>query len=150
MQADGNPAFEIRESDIATVVAVSQQIPEFINPHGAAESDRRLRGVPHLILVAYVAEHPVGFKVGYERDGNFYSWMGGVLPDYRRLGIAQALADAQEHWVKEQGYPHITFKTRNSHKGMLLFALKNDFDIIAIEERDSIRDYRILLRKLLT
>jgi len=29
--------FEIAQGDIETVVALSQQIPEFINPHGAAE-----------------------------------------------------------------------------------------------------------------
>ena len=34
---------------------------------------------------------PIGFKVGYERDGYFYSWMGGVLSDYRKKGVAQNL-----------------------------------------------------------
>jgi ribosomal protein S18 acetylase RimI-like enzyme len=140
---------EIKEGDIETVVALSQQIPEFVHPHGVAEYHKRLTGVPHLILITSIDNQSVGFKVGYEREGNFYSWMGGILPDFRRLGVAQALADAQEHWAKEQGYPHITFKTRNSHKGMLVFALKNGFDIIGFEERTPIGEARILLRKKL-
>lgn len=140
---------EIKEADIETVVALSQQIPEFIQPHGAEEYYKRLTGVPHLILVAYIEDHPVAFKVGYEREDYFYSWMGGVLPVYRRFGIAQALADAQETWARAQGHSHIIFKTRNSHKAMLLFAIKNGFNIIEIEKRDSVEDYRILLQKFL-
>ena len=68
--------FSIREGDIATAVALSKQIPEFVNPHEADEYEKRLRSVPHLILVAFANEEPVGFKVGYERDGAFYSISG--------------------------------------------------------------------------
>lgn len=139
----------IKEGKIERVVALSQQIPEFVNPHGAEVYYKRLSHVTHLILVAYIADKPVGFKVGYERDGYFYSWMGGVLPDHRRMGIAQALAEAQEAWAMQQGYPSVTFKTRNSHKAMLLFALQNNFDIIGVEEGDLVRDFRIILRKQL-
>jgi len=63
------------------------------------------------------------------------------------MGIAQALADAQETWAKEQGYSTITFKTRNSHKAMLLFALKNGFNIIGFEAKETIAENRILLQK---
>ena len=152
--------FHIRQSDIPTVVALSKQIPEFFNPNEAAEYEKRLKGVPHLILVAYTTdstkpntlksgERAIGFKVGYERDGYFYSWMGGVLSAYRRYGIAKALADEQEIWAKEQGYDSITFKTRNQHKGMLIFALKNGFNIIGFKEKESVETNRILLRKVL-
>lgn len=142
-------AFDIKEGTIDTVVALSQQIPEFKNPHGAAEYAKRLAGIPHLILVLFIDNQPVGFKVGYERDGSFYSWMGGVLPKYRRLGVAQALADQQVKWAQQQGYTHLTFKTRNSHKSMLIFALKNGFDIIGFSERNPVAENRILLRKQL-
>lgn len=141
--------FSIRAGDIATVVTLSKQLPEFVNPHEAEEYERRLTGVSHLILVVYANEEPVGFKVGYERDGAFYSWMGGILPDFRRLGLAKALADEQERWAKQQGYKTITFKTRNSHKGMLIFALQNGFDIIGFEPKSTIEQHRILLRKRL-
>lgn len=139
----------IKEGDIETVVMLSQQIPEFINPHGAEVYYKRISNVPHSVLIAYVADKAVGFKVGYERDGYFYSWMGGVLPDHRRMGIAQALAAAQEAWAMQQGYTSVTFRTRNSHKAMLLFALQNNFDIIGVEERDLVQDFRIILRKQL-
>ena len=43
----------------------------------------------------------------------------------------------------------ITFKTRNVHKAMLIFALSNGFNIIAAEEREEVAANRIWLRKLL-
>lgn len=135
------------ESDIGTCVRLSQQIPEFDGPPPASEYHRRLNGVPHLILVAFDGDRPVAFKVGYERDGYFYSWMGGVLPAYRQRGLARQLADRQEAWARAAGYDSVTFKTRNQHKGMLVFALKNGFDIIGFREKESVATNRILLRK---
>lgn len=141
--------FKIIESDIPTVVEISKQIPEFDGPPEAEAYQERLNGVPHLILVAQIDGVDAGFKVGYERDGYFYSWMGGILPQFRKIGLAKALAGAQENWAKLQGYTTITFKTRNHHKGMLIFAIKNGFDIIGFKEKETIATNRILLRKTL-
>lgn len=137
----------IKSATIKTVVDLSQMIEEFIDPHDTTEYEKRLKDVPHCILVAYVEQEPVGFKVGYERAGYFYSWMGGVRRDWRQKGVAKALADRQEEWARQQGYTSVTFKTRNRLKPMLLFALRNGFDIIGIQEREDIRENRIILRK---
>jgi GNAT superfamily N-acetyltransferase len=92
----------------------------------------------------------VGFKVGYQReiDGSFYSWMGGVLPDFRRRHVARLLAEAQEKWAAGHGYRRITCKTRNRHKAMLLFALKNGFRITAVEPQPDPDENRIWLEKV--
>ena len=139
----------IRRGSIAEALHVSLKIPEFHGPPQSEEYQKRLTGVPHLILIAFVDGQAAGFKVGYEREGYFYSWMGGVLPAFRRLGIAKKLAHMQETRVREMGYDSITFKTRNQHKGMLLFALKNGFDIIGFKEKEQVATNRILLRKIL-
>ena len=140
---------KILPGTITQVVTLSQQIPEFINPHPAEEYQKRLANRPHLILIAYVEDKPAGFKVGYEREDYFYSWMGAILPAFRRNNMATLLAEAQEDWAKRKGYPHVTFKTRNHLKPMLLFAIKRGFNILAVDKRDSIEDYRIILRKKL-
>jgi len=140
---------KIQEGTLETVVEISQKVPEFHNPHGLNTYQGRLKNVPNIVLVAYVDNIPVGFKVGYERDGYFYSWMGAILPPYRRLGLARQLAEQQEAWVKSKGYPHVTFKTRNRLKPMLMFALSRGFDIIEIQPKETIAEYRIILRKLL-
>lgn len=140
----------IREGHIAEAVALSLSIPEFITPHPVEEYQKRLEGVPSLIIVAEIAGKIVGFKVGYAMDKQlFYSWMGAVLPEFRQFGVAKALAIQQEEWARTQGFTCIQFKTRNRLKAMLQFALGNGFDIIGMEPRETVAEYRILLQKML-
>ncbi|MEM6377136.1 MAG: GNAT family N-acetyltransferase, partial [Bacteroidota bacterium] len=105
-------SIHIRLGEIPEVVSLSLQIPEFVDPHLAPLYEQRLNPVQHLIIVAEVDKKPVGFKVGYQREDYFYSWMGAVLPPFRRLGIAQKLANYQEKWAKSEGYTTIRCKTR--------------------------------------
>jgi predicted GNAT superfamily acetyltransferase len=142
---------EIEMGSIEEAVQLSMQIPEFADPHPAIEYYNRLSGKKHLILIAYEDDKPVGFKVGYDKegDGSFYSWMGGVLPAYRQQQVAKQLAQMQEEWARENGFNSIRFKTRNRHKAMLVFALKNRFQIIAVEPRETVEEYRIVLEKRL-
>lgn len=139
----------IKEIDIPTAVTISKQIPEFSDAYEQVEYEKRLSKARHLILGAYYEGQAMGFKVGYERGDYFYSWIGGVIPRFRKQGVAQALADFQENWAKNNGYTTIVFKTRNYLKGMLIFALKNGFHIIDVETYPDISRNRILLQKKL-
>ncbi|HAS46153.1 MAG TPA: GNAT family N-acetyltransferase [Microscillaceae bacterium] len=143
--------FTIREGTIAEVVALSQQIPEFSISYAAEEYHKRLKSARHLILIAVDHQTPVGFKVGYQSADPtiFYSWMGGILPSHRRQKIAQHLATYQEKWVKENGFTHIRFKTRNYLKPMLIFGINNGFDIVEVIPKESVSNYRIILEKQL-
>lgn len=140
---------EIREGSLDEVIEISQSIPEFINPHQKEEYVKRLNGKSSLILVALVDSQLAGFKVGYKKEdnGSFYSWMGGVLPAFRKHGVAKSLAQSQEKWAKQQGYLSIRFKTRNNLKAMLIFGLKNGFNIIDVNPRAKQEENRILLEK---
>ncbi|UTA67942.1 GNAT family N-acetyltransferase [Emticicia sp. 21SJ11W-3] len=142
----------IRVGTIAECIAISKQIPEFMQGNYEEKTyEERLFNTRFLILVALANQTPVGFKVGYQRDndGSFYTWLGGVLPAYRKLQIAQKLADQQEAWAKEQGFNAIVLKTRNRFRPMLTFALKNGYCIEMVEPKAEIEDYRIILRKKL-
>ena len=141
----------IRVGTIKEVVDISKKIPEFENPHPEDEYTRRLNNKKYLILVACADGIPVGFKVAYDKlnDGSLYSWMGGVMPDFRRLHLARQLAEAQEEWAKKNGYTAVICKTRNKHKAMLLFAIQSGFQITGVEIREIIEEYRILLQKKL-
>jgi ribosomal protein S18 acetylase RimI-like enzyme len=138
----------IHENQLENAIALSIQIPEFERPYEIEEYEKRLKG-NHLILTAHGDETTFGFKIGYDRfsDGSFYSWMGGVLPEFRRQGVANTLADYQENWAKEQGYKSIKLKTRNKHESMITFAFERGFDIIDSESNEDIREMRIWLEK---
>lgn len=140
----------IKDSNIVTVHKLSNEIPEFDTPYDINEYYKRLEHVNHKILIAEENDRIVGFKVGYQiADNTFYSWMGGVIPEYRRKGIAKKLAVYQEEWAKNQGYDFIEMKTRNIHKRMLIFALSNDFVISGVEPKTDPRQHRIYLKKKL-
>ncbi|MDN5216428.1 GNAT family N-acetyltransferase [Fulvivirgaceae bacterium BMA12] len=141
----------VKKGSIVDVVKLSMQIPEFHQPHQENEYRLRLEDTPHLIAIAFSKNAAVGFKVGYQRenDGSFYSWMGGILPDFRRKGVARLLADYQENWARQQGYHTIKMKTRNRLKPMLYFALGNGFNIVKVDQRESVEENRIHLEKQL-
>jgi predicted GNAT superfamily acetyltransferase len=143
-------AIIIKETSIKEVHSVSLNIPEFINPHPIEIYKKRLKNTNHLTLGAFDGVIPIGFKVGYGlNEDTFYSWMGAVLTDYRRQNIAKQLAQAQEKWAKENGYNKIRFKTRNKLRSMILFAIKNDFNIIEVETKEEIGENRIIMEKIL-
>lgn len=149
---NANTNVVIREGTIAECIEISNKIPEFnTENYGKEIYLQRLSNTKHLILVAEKNNELVGFKVGYDRDhdGSFYTWLGGVLPEFRQDKIATSLAERQETWAKEQGFTAITLKTRNRFKAMLIFALKNNFLIENIEPKEQVADNRILLRKIL-
>ena len=91
----------------------------------------RLRGRKPLLLVAVEGDRVVGYKFGYEeRPGRFYSWLGGVEPEFRRRGIASALMHRQHRLLEKAGYREVRCHTRNRFRGMLLLSIMHGFDII--------------------
>ncbi len=101
------------------------------------------------LLVAYIDETPVGFKLGYELDSQtFYSWLGGVLPAYRNLGVAADLMTKQHEWCKSNGYKKIQTKTQNRWKNMLILNLEFGFSVIGYHSSDE-GGPKIMLEKIL-
>ncbi|MDQ3015172.1 MAG: GNAT family N-acetyltransferase [Bacteroidota bacterium] len=139
----------IRSGSPEDVIQIFAQIPEFDNLPDAVSITSRLKDVPHLILLACIDDVVVGFKIGYERDQKFYSWLGAIHPDYRRMGIAADLAMEQENWARSNGYKVIWMKSRNRFPSMLIMALNRGFNIICIDAQDSIAEHRIIMEKSL-
>ncbi|MFD0863015.1 GNAT family N-acetyltransferase [Sungkyunkwania multivorans] len=95
----------------------------------------RLRDKSRLLSVlAYHKDQLIGFKIGYELDRTtFYSWVGGIEKNFRRKGIARKLAIIQHEAIKDLGYTRVRTKSKNEFKPMMIFNLKNGFDIIGTE-----------------
>lgn len=142
-------SFQIEESHPHAVMDLLQQIPEFENTPSEIEIDTRIMGVPFLVLTASLGGVCIGFKIGYKRDGKFYSWFEAIHPEYRRMGIADALADYQENWGRENGFEGIWMKTRNCFPAMLMMAINRGFRIAGLEPREDINQHRITLQKSL-
>lgn len=103
----------------------------------------------YFLWIAYIEEQVVGFKLGYEVGKHeFYSWLGGVIPDYHGLGIGSDLMRAQHTWCKENGYKKIQTKTQNRFREMLLLNIKFGFDVIGYQISDE-GGPKIILEKIL-
>ncbi len=92
---------------------------------------QRILEHPQLYTVLAYNDHILaGFKVGYPRDDTaFYSWIGGVLPQFRRQGIGLNLTKIQEKYAKAKGFTKLRTKSMNQFKPMMILNLKNGFDI---------------------
>ena len=133
----------------AQLIELSQQIPELDHPLTNEVLDQRLQGKTCLILVAYVEGELAGFKLGYEQEETiFYSWLGGVASDFRRLGLAQSLLEYQETWARRQGYNHIQVKTMNRFPAMLNLLISNQYLITELAaDPKSLVDHKLHLCK---
>lgn len=133
----------------AQLIQLSQQIPELDHPLTNEMLDQRLQGKTCLILVAYVEGELAGFKLGYEQEETiFYSWLGGVAFDFRRLGLAQSLLEYQETWARRQGYNHIQVKTMNRFPAMLNLLISNQYLITELTaDPKSLVDHKLYLCK---
>ena len=82
------------------------------------------------ILMIYDKDKPVAFKIGFERSNRlYYSWIGGVIPEYRGKGLAKKLMIHQHNLAKNLGYKVICTQSDNSFKDMLILNLKSGFEI---------------------
>ncbi|OEK06373.1 GNAT family N-acetyltransferase [Roseivirga misakiensis] len=144
-------SYDIVEGSIPEALSVLKALPEFDVLKTTAHYREKIGNKASLVLLAKKDGNLIGCKVGYDRfsDGSFYSSLGGVIPDFRKLGIAQKLADRQEQWAREKGYQSIKFKTLNRHKSMIIFAIKNGFEIYGLKPKDELGNYRIEMIKSL-
>lgn len=141
---------EIKSVPWSIIYPTTLLIPEFEMAYPQEKYKERLNGKPHLALAAFVDHKIVGFKIGYEwNKKTFYSWVGGVTPDYRKRGIAKQLADEMESACLEMGYTIIRMKTQNRFKAMLHFAIGNGFHLTEVIQKEKPEQNRIILEKRL-
>ena len=140
----------IREGAFQECVDLSSKIPEFNSPYKIEEYKKRCAG-KYLVLIAEIDNQSVGFKIGYDRfnNGSFYSWMGGVLPKFRRMGVAYSLANFQEKWATKNEFSSILLKTRQKHDGMIAFSLNRGFIITEETQLTPTEETRIWMQKSL-
>ena len=101
-----------------------------------------------LTLLARLDDRPVGFWVGFElKPTMYYHWLGGVLVDFRRKGIARQLQEAQQAWSKDHGYEYIRCECMNHQREFLHFAVDSGFDICGIRWDSTHADNLIVLEK---
>jgi GNAT superfamily N-acetyltransferase len=113
---------------------------------------RRFRGRYNVLqLIARVDNHPVGFFLGFElKPTVYFAWFYGVVPEFRRQGIASQLIDAVHSWAKQNEYESIRFECHNQHRPMLHLATALEYDIVGIRWDPDRGDNLVIFEKVLS
>jgi GNAT superfamily N-acetyltransferase len=133
--------------DLPLIVQLYNQI---FRPGRDLESfRRRFRGRYNILqLVARVGDRPVGFFLGFElKPTVYFAWFYGVVPDFRRQGIASQLMDAVHAWARDNDYNAIRFECHNQHRPMLHLAIALGYDIVGIRWDPDRGDNLVLFEK---
>ena len=77
---------QIREGRFEKCIKLSKIIPEFDSPYEINEYEKQCDGINHLSIIGDI---PVGFKIGYDH------YKDGVIPNFRRNGVAHQLSNFQ-------------------------------------------------------
>lgn len=144
-----NSQIVIKEVLLEEAFKVHRSIPE-LKKITQLDIEKRYKGKEKLILVASYNNKPVGYCISYDRyeDGSFYSWIGGVTKDFRRMHIYKALREYQEKWVKQKGYTSIKIKTKSNNRIMLWCLKQLGYNIVSAKQIEGeISNCKILLEK---
>ena len=125
----------IESVSLDEALKVHQCVPELKRADSVSEYHSRIGQAEYLALVATVDSRPVGFKLGFALDDDqFYSWVGGVRPDYRGYGVGWRLLAEQEAWALKSGYRSILVKSMNRFPPMICLLVSRGYAIVAYEK----------------
>lgn len=142
---------KIEVGSIQQVIEVVHSIPEFERQTSEREYAKRLLNCRSLVLVAKVNEEVVGVKLGYEEnDEVFYSWIGGVKPEYRGNGVALSLMNYQEKWVVQNGFKRIRVNTYNKYAPMICMLVTNKYQLVGFEQHNDIQRNKLTFEKVVS
>jgi GNAT superfamily N-acetyltransferase len=118
--------------ELPLIVRMYNQI--FRPARDEADFRRRYLGRHNILqMVAQVDGRPVAFFIGFElKPKVFFAWFYGVVPEFRRQGIASQLMEAVHDWARLQDYDAIRFECHNQHRPMLHLAIAQGYDILGI------------------
>jgi len=143
----------IEQYDPEELQVVSQLYNQIFRPPRDLDSfRRRFRGRYNVLqLIARIGDRPVGFFLGFELKPNvFFAWFYGVLPEFRRQGIASQLMEAVHSWAQQNEYESIRFECHNQHRPMLHLAIALGYDIVGIRWDPDRGDNLVIFEKVLS
>jgi len=140
---------KLSEEVIETLVELETQV--FDEPLTREIIEKKLGSKSKIsILIGYIENKLCAYKVGFQCDldpNYLYSWIGGVVPAYRRLGIARALMERQHELAKAEGFKCIRTRTKNKYRSMLILNLRAGFDVVDVYTKAGEKYPGIVLEK---
>jgi len=107
---------------------------------------RRYLGCYNVVqMIARLKDKPVGIFLGFElKPSTYFAWFYGVLPEFRRMGIASQLMDAAHDWARQHDYESIRVECQNSNRPLLHLFVALGYNIVGIRW-DADRDDNLVI-----
>jgi GNAT superfamily N-acetyltransferase len=139
----------VGQDDLPIIVDLYNQI--YRPPRDVESFHRRYRGRHNVLqMIARIKDQPVGFFMGFElKPTTFFAWFYGVLPDFRRQGIATQLMEAVHEWAREQEYESVRLECHNSARSMLHLAIALEYIVAGIRWDPDRGDNLVIFEKTL-
>jgi GNAT superfamily N-acetyltransferase len=139
----------VGQEDLPVIVDLYNQI--YRPPRDVESFRRRYLGRYNVLqMIARIKDRPVGFFMGFElKPSAFFAWFYGVLPDFRRQGIATQLMEAVHEWAREHEYESVRLECHNSARSMLHLAIALDYIVAGIRWDPDRGDNLVIFEKTL-
>jgi GNAT superfamily N-acetyltransferase len=139
----------VGQDDLPVIVDLYNQI--YRPPRDVESFRRRFQGRYNVLqMIARIKDRPVGFFMGFElKPTTFFAWFYGVLPDFRRQGIATQLMEAVHDWAREQEYESVRLECHNSARPMLHLAIALGYIVAGIRWDPDRGDNLVIFEKTL-
>ena len=139
----------VGQDELPLIVDLYNQI--YRPPRDVDSFRRRFRGRYNILrMIARIKDQPVGFFMGFElKPTTFFAWFYGVLPDFRRQGIATQLMEAVHEWAREQEYESVRLECHNSARPMLHLAIALEYIVAGIRWDPDRGDNLVIFEKAL-
>jgi len=139
----------VGQEDLPLIVELYNQI--FRPPRDLESFKRRYRGRYNILqMIARLQDRPVGFFLGFElKPTVFYAWFYGVVPDFRRQGIASQLMEAVHAWARQNEYESVRVECHNQHRPMLHLSISLGYDIVGMRWDPDRGDNLVIFEKVL-
>ena len=112
---------------ISDLVALSEAVFDQKVPQKWVDSFKwRVNNMPDVSVCTVESDGELaGFKIGYaEAFDRYYSWLGGVRPQFRNQGLAEKLMREQHGWLESSRFRRVETKVAQANEAMIALNLK--------------------------
>lgn len=98
----------------------------------------RLERMPDVsVFVAETDSRWIGFKAGYAiAQDRYYSWLGGVDPDFRKRGVAKELMGEQHKWLRGTRFQLLETHVEQDNSAMIQLNIDSGLRITGLFLKD--------------
>ena len=109
----------------------------------------RLERMPDVsVFVTEADSRWIGFKAGYAiAQDRYYSWLGGVDPEFRKQGIAKEMMRSQHNWLLSSRFQLLETHVEQDNEAMVRLNINNGLSVTGLFMKSG-KPYFVMQKRL--